>query len=175
MVETQFGYHIIDVTELKNNTSYTIASVEREITPSDETHNEAYRKAEELIDPSRLYTPAEAVALAKETSTTKFDATVEAAFRLVETYAKENGLWLEQHETGIVKPLHDSTPWNAPIKLVSDGIIKTGQPNRRTWVEVAALHGFYAAEAESGARFDFYILPIHTPAPDRQEYQAVFN
>jgi hypothetical protein len=35
--------------------------------------------------------------------------------------------------------------------------------------------GFYAAEAEGGARFDFYILPIHTPAPDRQEYQAVFN
>jgi len=35
--------------------------------------------------------------------------------------------------------------------------------------------GFYAAEAEGGARFDLYILPIHTPAPDRQEYQAVFN
>ena len=46
VVETQFGYHIIDVTALKNNTSYTIATVEREITPSDETHNEAYRKAE---------------------------------------------------------------------------------------------------------------------------------
>jgi len=35
--------------------------------------------------------------------------------------------------------------------------------------------GFYAAEAEGGARFEFYILPIHTPTPDRQEYQAVFN
>lgn len=35
--------------------------------------------------------------------------------------------------------------------------------------------GFYTAEAEGGARFDFYILPIHTPAPDRQEYQVVFN
>ena len=46
VVETQFGYHIIDVTELKNNTSYSIATVEREITPGDETHNEAYRKAE---------------------------------------------------------------------------------------------------------------------------------
>ena len=31
---------------MKDNTSYTIATVEREITPSDETHNEAYRKAE---------------------------------------------------------------------------------------------------------------------------------
>jgi hypothetical protein len=35
--------------------------------------------------------------------------------------------------------------------------------------------GFYAAEADGGTRFEFYILPIHTPAPDRQEYQAVFN
>jgi large subunit ribosomal protein L1 len=44
--------------------------------------SKAYRKAEELIDPAKLYTPAEAVALAKNTSTTKFDATVEVAFRL---------------------------------------------------------------------------------------------
>jgi hypothetical protein len=35
--------------------------------------------------------------------------------------------------------------------------------------------GFYAVEAEGGAHFDFYILPIHTPASDRQDYQAVFN
>ena len=35
--------------------------------------------------------------------------------------------------------------------------------------------GLYAVEVEGGARFEFYILPIHTPAPDRQEYQAVFN
>jgi hypothetical protein len=35
--------------------------------------------------------------------------------------------------------------------------------------------GFYAAETEGGARFDFYIMPIHTAEPDRQEYQVVFN
>jgi hypothetical protein len=35
--------------------------------------------------------------------------------------------------------------------------------------------GFYAAEAEGGTRFDFYIMPIHTPARDRQDYQAIFN
>jgi len=46
VVETQFGYHIIEVTALKDNTAYTIATVEREITPSDETHNEAFRKAD---------------------------------------------------------------------------------------------------------------------------------
>ena len=44
--------------------------------------SKAYRKAHDLVEAGRLYTPAEAVALAKNTSTTKFDATVEVAFRL---------------------------------------------------------------------------------------------
>jgi len=35
--------------------------------------------------------------------------------------------------------------------------------------------GLYEAEAEDGARFELYVIPIHTPAPDRQDYQAVFN
>ena len=43
--------------------------------------SKAYRKADELIE-AKLYTPADAVALAKKTSTTKFDPTVEVALRL---------------------------------------------------------------------------------------------
>ncbi|GAA4687833.1 50S ribosomal protein L1 [Phytohabitans rumicis] len=45
-------------------------------------HSKNYRKSIELIDRSKLYTPAEAIKLAKETSTVKFDATVEVAMRL---------------------------------------------------------------------------------------------
>ncbi len=41
-----------------------------------------YRAAAEKIDPEKIYTPLEAVRLAKETSPTKFDATVEVALRL---------------------------------------------------------------------------------------------
>jgi large subunit ribosomal protein L1 len=44
--------------------------------------SKAYRKVDESVDADRLYTPAEAVALAKSTTTTKFDSTVEVAFRL---------------------------------------------------------------------------------------------
>ena len=44
--------------------------------------SKAYRKADEKIEGGRLYTPAQARALARDTSTTKFDATVEVAFRL---------------------------------------------------------------------------------------------
>jgi len=43
--------------------------------------SKAYRKADELVQ-DRLYSPAEAVALARKTSTTKFDPTVEVALRL---------------------------------------------------------------------------------------------
>src|SRR5215475_9021816 len=44
--------------------------------------SKAFRAAEAQIDRSRLYTPVEAVALARKTSTTKFDPTVEVALRL---------------------------------------------------------------------------------------------
>lgn len=46
VVETDFGYHIIDVTEVKDNVSYSVAVVERTIAPSDATTNEVYRNAE---------------------------------------------------------------------------------------------------------------------------------
>ncbi|MFP7697317.1 50S ribosomal protein L1 [Trueperella sp. LYQ143] len=41
-----------------------------------------YRKAAELIQPGELYTPREAMDLAKKTSITSFDATVEVMYRL---------------------------------------------------------------------------------------------
>ncbi|MEU4479711.1 50S ribosomal protein L1 [Micromonospora sp. NPDC023966] len=44
--------------------------------------SKSYRKAADVIDRSKLYSPAEAVKLAKETTNVKFDATVEVAMRL---------------------------------------------------------------------------------------------
>jgi large subunit ribosomal protein L1 len=44
--------------------------------------SKAYRKADEQITEGHLYTPAQAVALARSTSSTKFDPTVEVALRL---------------------------------------------------------------------------------------------
>ncbi|HNP17933.1 MAG TPA: SurA N-terminal domain-containing protein [Fulvivirga sp.] len=46
VVKTQFGYHIIKVDELKNNTAYKIATIERDILPSDQTINSAFTKAD---------------------------------------------------------------------------------------------------------------------------------
>ena len=44
--------------------------------------SKSYRAAAEKIDPDNLYAPLQAVRLAKETSTTEYDATVEVALRL---------------------------------------------------------------------------------------------
>ncbi len=44
-------------------------------------HGKKYRSAAAKVDPTRLYSPMEAVELAKETSTTNFDSTVEVHIR----------------------------------------------------------------------------------------------
>jgi peptidyl-prolyl cis-trans isomerase D len=46
LVETQFGYHIINVTEPVNRNLFYIASIEREILPSENTRNKAFRMAD---------------------------------------------------------------------------------------------------------------------------------
>jgi hypothetical protein len=35
--------------------------------------------------------------------------------------------------------------------------------------------GLYTLEVESGPAFELYVMPVHTPARDRQDYQAAFN
>jgi large subunit ribosomal protein L1 len=46
------------------------------------SRSKGYRKAAELIDETKVYSPLEAANIAKETSPTKFDGTVEVAMRL---------------------------------------------------------------------------------------------
>src|SRR3954452_10715957 len=45
-------------------------------------HGKNYRKVAELIDRTKLYSPLDAIKLAKQSSTVKFDPTVEVAMRL---------------------------------------------------------------------------------------------
>ena len=46
LIETEFGYHIIDVTNTKDNTGYWIGVLQSEIHPSDASVNDALRNAE---------------------------------------------------------------------------------------------------------------------------------
>ncbi len=46
LVETDFGYHIIDVTNTKTNKTFKIATISRLLVPSDNSRDEAFRKAD---------------------------------------------------------------------------------------------------------------------------------
>lgn len=46
LIKTDYGYHIIKVTEPRTKTVYKIAAIERNLYPSDETRDEAFRKAD---------------------------------------------------------------------------------------------------------------------------------
>ncbi|MDX1629772.1 MAG: SurA N-terminal domain-containing protein, partial [Fulvivirga sp.] len=63
LVKTKYGYHIIRVDEPKTNVIYEVATIERNIMPSDETRNEAFREADlfasEVDDLSSFETVAE--------------------------------------------------------------------------------------------------------------------
>ncbi len=76
--------------------------------------SKTYRAAAEKIDPERIYAPLEAVRLAKETSPTKFDATVEVALRLGVDPRKADqmvrGTVNLPHGTGKIAPRRWSSP-----------------------------------------------------------------
>jgi peptidyl-prolyl cis-trans isomerase D len=46
LVETEYGYHIIEVTELPKSETYKIATLELELIPSDATRNDVFRRAD---------------------------------------------------------------------------------------------------------------------------------
>ena len=56
LVESQFGFHIIKVTETINNNLYEVAFIQRAITPSENTRNKAFRQADFFASSSGNYT-----------------------------------------------------------------------------------------------------------------------
>ncbi len=46
IIESEFGYHIIYVTQPKTKSSYVVTTISKEILPSDNTRNNIYRSAE---------------------------------------------------------------------------------------------------------------------------------
>lgn len=46
IVETDYGFHIIKITEPRTNINYNVATIERFVAPSDESRDQAFRKAD---------------------------------------------------------------------------------------------------------------------------------
>jgi peptidyl-prolyl cis-trans isomerase D len=55
LVESQFGYHIINVVEAPNKNRYKVAVILKEMTPSDETIDEAYKLAGDFMVNANSY------------------------------------------------------------------------------------------------------------------------
>jgi peptidyl-prolyl cis-trans isomerase D len=95
VVETDFGYHIIDVTETKDNNYYEVAVIDREIIPSDASINNAIRKAEMFA--SELSSEKEFVERAQQEGYVVFEAkNVKPADRRVSNLGEARALvqWL---------------------------------------------------------------------------------
>jgi len=72
LIETQFGYHIITITELPTYTKYKIASIARIIDASDATRDKAFREADLFAGTSG--NESEFLANAKKDNYTVFEA-----------------------------------------------------------------------------------------------------
>ena len=91
--------------------------------------SKAYRQAAEQIDRTKLYSPAEAVTLAKAAQVTKFDPTVEVALRLGVDPRKQDqmvrGTVNLPNGTGRRPACWSSPPATGPRRLA--------RPGRTTW------------------------------------------
>ena len=67
---------------LAGSLTTTTSSIERSGIEEDMKRSKKYTAAAEKVKKDHLYTPLEAVTLAKETSTTKYDSTIEVALVL---------------------------------------------------------------------------------------------
>ncbi len=95
IIESQYGYHIITVTETKTNVAYKISLIEKPLLPSRETQDSVYRKAD--LFASGLSGVSEFTARAKEQKVNTFDANdLNASDRFVGNLgeAREMVVWL---------------------------------------------------------------------------------
>lgn len=72
-----------------------------------------------------------------------------------------------------------------PLALVAVDLHRSPQPNAAPGSSFSLLlrgaatpivsEGLHRLAFENGASFELYLIPVHTPSRDRQDYQVVFN
>ncbi|WP_026462326.1 peptidylprolyl isomerase [Adhaeribacter aquaticus] len=111
LVETEFGYHIVKVTDPRSTRNYKIATIIRNISSSDETRDVAFRRADEIAGTAKNLEDLRA-AVAKDKSLVKGEAkSVRATDRSVNNLmnARELVRWAfsKQTEKGDVSPVFE--------------------------------------------------------------------
>jgi large subunit ribosomal protein L1 len=102
--------------------------------------SKAYEAAAAKIDAEKLYAPFEAVTLAKDTNPSKFDATVEVAFRLGVDPRKADqmvrGTVNLPHGTGKVARVLVFATGDKAEAAIAAGADFVGSASARSWVRV---------------------------------------
>lgn len=168
VVETDFGYHIISVTNTKTTKAFTLAVVERSIGASDATINEAFRKAENFA--SDLTGIESFEAKAREVGVSVLEAkNVDAADRRINTLtdARQIVIWLfRDASVGKISQVYELEGQNVvaimtgeidkgykPLNLVKDEITPIVRNEVKGKVIVEKLNGLKGSLEEIVAGF----------------------
>ena len=140
LIETTYGYHIIEVTGLKNNTTYTVAVIEDEITPSDATRNDAFRKADAFATGLKGTTAFQEKA--KTENLSLFDAkNLPTTERRINNLGEARGLiaWLfREGEVGKVSTV-ETVDDNYVVAVMTDEVEKGYKPFESVKEEITPL------------------------------------
>jgi peptidyl-prolyl cis-trans isomerase D len=126
VVETDFGFHIISITNTKTTKAFYLAIVDRAIAPGDATLNESYRMAEEFAND--VTNEAEFLKKASEQGLPVFDAkNVAPNSTRINTLNEARGLvmWLfREAKTGKVSQVYDIDDQN--VVAIMTGEVSKG-------------------------------------------------
>jgi peptidyl-prolyl cis-trans isomerase D len=132
VVETQFGYHIIKVTEPKSNTLYRIVAINKTLGPSQATRDEAYRRADQFASENKSLEAMEAaVKKQKDLVLLKAERIAENATSLnLIPNAREVIRWAFDDETSVGE--------TSPVFEVNDTYVIAALTNQTSEDEVKA-------------------------------------
>jgi peptidyl-prolyl cis-trans isomerase D len=134
LVETEFGYHIIDVTGLKNKTKYKLATIIKEIVPSDATREKAYRDASNFATAKNIKEYVDKVGAAKLISLQALNIAKDAKYinNLTSPKIREIVRWAyNDAELGQVSPIFELE--DQYLVAVLRGAVNKGEA---TWEDV---------------------------------------
>ncbi|MCU0393508.1 MAG: SurA N-terminal domain-containing protein [Thermoflexibacter sp.] len=134
LVETEFGYHIIDVTGLKNKAKYKLATIIKEIVPSDATREKAYRDASNFATAKNIKEYVDKVGAAKLISLQALNIAKDAKYinNLTSPKIREIVRWAyNDAELGQVSPIFELE--DQYLVAVLRGAVNKGEA---TWEDV---------------------------------------
>jgi len=136
LVATQFGYHVIKVTGVKNKTKYKLATIIKEIAPSDATREKAFRDASSFATAKDIKEYVDRVVAAKLISLQALNIAKDARFINNITSAKVRDIvrWAyNDAKLGQVSPIYELEESQQYMVAVLRGAVEKGGA---TWQDV---------------------------------------